>query len=80
MQQAATPMVMSMSRNAVVGETWTRHTGYRWFNDYYDDKISSINETKDITVHESQVNISQEVNSQFIPFEMNRYYDGFDLV
>ena len=80
MQQAATPMKLSVSRNAISGAGWTRHTGYKWFEDYVDDKISSINETKDIKVHEAQVNISQEINSQFVPFEMNRYYDGFDLV
>lgn len=82
MKQTATPMVMSAARTVATMATsgWTRHPNYKWFEDYVDDKISSINEVKNITVHESQVNISQEINSQFIPFEMNRYYDGFDLV
>lgn len=84
MQQAATPMVMSMARSvepvaAYSGEIWTQDNNYRWFNDYFDDKISYIDENKNITVDPSQVNISQEVNSQFIPFEMMQKYDGIDL-
>lgn len=90
-QQAATPMMMSarpdvMALNddggaiaAYSGETWTRDTDYRWFNDYVDDNISHIDENKNIIVDPSQVNISQETNSQFIPFEMMRKYDGIDL-
>ena len=83
-QQAAVPMMMAMSRSvepiaAYSGEMWTRDDGYAWFEDYFDDKISYIDEDKNITVDASQVNISQEVNSQFIPFEMMRRYDGFDL-
>lgn len=80
-QQAATPMMMSLSSNELIvaEEPWTRHVNYAWFENYYDDKISIIDENKNITVNESQVNISQEVNSQFIPFEMMRFYDGFDL-
>lgn len=90
-QQEATPMMMS-ARSAVMtlnddggaiaaysGETWTRDTDYRWFNDYVDNKISYIDENKNITVDPSQVNISQETNSQFIPFEMMQRYDGIDL-
>ena len=82
-KQTATPMMMSLSRNVSTSSSngvWTRHSGYRWFENYHDDKISNVNNTKDIAVHESQVNISQEVNSQFIPFEMDRYYDNIDLV
>lgn len=29
---------------------------------------------------DSQINLTQEDNSQFIPFEMPRYYDGVDLM
>ena len=60
---------------------WIRVTSpsYIWFSDFKDDKISHINESKDITIDDSQINISQESKSQFIPFEMPRYYDGIDL-
>jgi len=90
-QQAATPMMMSartdiMTLNddsgtiaAYSGEMWTRDNSYRWFDDYVDDKISYIDENKNITIDPSQVNISQEINSQFIPFEMMQKYDGIDL-
>ena len=59
---------------------WTKSDKYDWYDQYSDDKISTIDENKNITVDGSQINISQEENSQFIPFEMPRYYDGFDLM
>ena len=52
---------------------------YVWFSQFDDNKMSHISENKDITIDESQINISQESQSQFIPFEMPRYYDGIDL-
>ena len=60
---------------------WTRVTRpeYVWFDQFTDDKISHIDSNKDITIDDSQINISQESKSQFIPFEMPRYYDGIDL-
>ena len=82
---AATPMVMSLSNDittfAVTNESFTKDTTgrYAYFNDYIDDKISYVDDNKNITVDNSQVNISQESNSQFIPFEMARKYDGIDL-
>ena len=56
-----------------------RNNNYVWYNNYTDEKLSYIDDGKNITVDSSQINISQEENSQFIPFEMNRYYDGIDL-
>lgn len=79
-QEVANPMTLSLERNAESNEVWTRHTKYRWFKDFYDDKVSTVDDVKSIAVHPSQVNISQEVNSQFIPFEMCRRYDNIDLV
>ena len=88
-QQAATPMMaempmmMSLENDdiMVAAETWTRDTTgrYVWFDDYKDENISYIDENKSIIVDSSQVNISQETNSQFIPFEMSRKYDNIDL-
>ena len=90
-QQAST---MSMRRNAgimnmeVAAESepiaayseWTKSAKYDWYDEYEDANTSRIDSNKNITVHESQINIVQEANSQFIPFEMSRYYDGFDLM
>lgn len=56
-----------------------RNNNYVWYNNYADEKLSYIDQEKNISVDSSQINISQEENSQFIPFEMNRYYDGIDL-
>nr|WP_270248882.1 DUF6273 domain-containing protein [Coprococcus catus] len=72
-----------LSTKAIVDDTgstdsWQRVDGYKWFN-YTDNNISSVNEDKSISVNPKQVNITQEENSQFIPFEMNRFYDGIDL-
>lgn len=55
-------------------------THYRWFENYRDDNYSIVNDEKNIALNSKQVNISQEENSQFIPFEMARYYDGIDLM
>ena len=69
----ATPVVMS---DNFISDTTGR---YAWFRDYADNNISHIDENKDISVNDAQINISQESNSQFIPFEMDRRYDGIDL-
>ena len=55
-------------------------THYRWFENYRDDNYSIVNDEKDIALNSKQINITQEENSQFIPFEMARYYDGIDLM
>ena len=85
-ETVAKPMTMA-ARMAVSVQSsdphygWTRVTypQYVWFNQFNDEKISHIDENKDITIDSSQINISQESKSQFIPFEMPRYYDGIDL-
>ena len=61
-------------------ESWTEDkTNYRWFNDFEDDNYSIIDDKKTIALNDKQFNITQEENSQFIPFEMSRKYDGYDL-
>ena len=92
-QQMATPATMSlratdpgiMTLNEGDGmiaaySEWTKSDKYDWYDEYTDTNTSRIDSNKNITVHDSQINISQEENSQFIPFEMSRYYDGFDLM
>ena len=59
--------------------SFVRNGNYVWYTDYTDEKMSYIDDGKNISVDSSQINISQEENAQFIPFEMNRYYDGIDL-
>lgn len=61
------------------GENWERHPDYVYYSTFIDDNISVINDAKDINLNNKQFNITQEENSQYIPFEMPRYYDGFDL-
>lgn len=63
-----------------VADSWSTSEKYLWYSDYSDENISSISEDKSITVDSHQINITQESNSQFIPFQMNRYYDGMDLM
>ena len=60
--------------------SWQQHTDYVYYQSFSDDNISIIGETKDINLDSKQFNITQEENSQYIPFEMPRYYDGYDLV
>ena len=91
---AASPAIMSLPADDVgimtldennagaiaAYSAWTKSTKYDWYDEYTDDNISSVDKNKNITVDASQINISQEENSQFIPFEMPRYYDGYDLM
>lgn len=62
------------------GGDWQQHRDYVYYYSFSDDDISTINNEKDILLNRKQFNITQEENSQYIPFEMPRYYDGFDLV
>lgn len=60
-------------------ENWVLDGKYRYYSDYSDDRLSVVDENKNITLSQDQINLTQESNSQFIPFQMPRYYDGFDL-
>lgn len=58
----------------------SENPGALWYDNYYDESYSVISSvTKTVTVSQDQVNLTQEKNSQFIPFRMPRYYDGIDL-
>lgn len=87
--QSAEPMIMSMAADddeafAVMADSASDDFAisgkYTWYSSYRDDKYSSIDELKNIKLDDSQINITQEKNSQFIPFQMPRYYDGVDLL
>ena len=60
-------------------EVFQKSDKYLWYDEYYDDKYSTIDHQKNVKISEDQVNLTQEENSQIIPFMMNRYYDGIDL-
>lgn len=62
-------------------ENWkSLNDKYPYYEDYSDDNISDIDDEKNISLNPKQFNITQEENSQYIPFVMPRYYDGFDLI
>ena len=53
---------------------------YLWYKVYEDIVLSYVDHERYVTVDESQINLTQESNSQFIPFQMPRYQDGVDLM
>jgi hypothetical protein len=67
-----TPAAFNLTR-AVNWTTWGTQTGHS------DDKFSVIDKKKNIEINEEQVNVTQEHRAQYIPFEMDRFYDGIDF-
>lgn len=65
--------------------TWTLDTNYKYTDNYeegkrYEDSdYSYVDDKKNVTINQNQTNLTQEDNSQYIPFEMFRFYDGIDL-
>ena len=55
-------------------------TKYDKYTEYKDTTFSVIDEKKNISLDDSQVNLTQEENSQYVPFKMFRYYDGIDIM
>lgn len=80
MTLAEEPAVAAYSLDVAAEETWTRSEKYLWYEEYADENISTIDEDKNIVVHQKQINVTQESNSQFIPFRMPRRYDNVDLM
>ena len=72
---SATPATTELSTENLI-----RSDKYDWYEKYQDSVFSSVSSVKDIKVDESQINITQEDNSQYIPFKMPRYWDGIDLM
>lgn len=62
-------------------ENWMPITdkGYDFYDEYSDESISTVDEDKCVELAADQINLTQESNSQYIPFQISRYYDGFDL-
>ena len=69
----------NMLISEVIDTGWVTDEKYAYYNEYSDSNVSVVDEEKNIVVNSKQINITQETNSQFIPFVMNRYYDGVDL-
>lgn len=67
-------------------ETWILNESYKNTKNnshgykYEDADFSYIDEKKTVTINPNQINLTQEDSSQYIPFEMFRYYDGIDLM
>lgn len=63
-----------------MNEVYEYMDGYDHSNSYSDDMIFEVSkEDKSISVIRKQTLISGERNSQYITFQMSRYYDGIDL-
>lgn len=66
-------------------EIWTElRDMYKWYEvngeeEYKDENLSVVDDLKNINVNEKQINITQEENSQYIPFQIPRRYDNVDL-
>jgi len=71
-----TPSVAAYSGD---GGNWQQHNKYVYYSVFNDNNVSTISDKKEIKLDGNQFNITQEENSQYIPFEMNRKYDGYDL-
>lgn len=77
----ATVMAVDMIHepNLLAEEQWSIDSKYLYYSDYNDEAVSVVDSKKTITLNNEQINLTQESNSQYIPFRMQRYYDGFDL-
>ena len=51
---------------------------YARYSEYSDPNFSTIDENKNISMDSSQINLTQEENSQYVPFKMFRRYDNVD--
>ena len=73
----ATDMIAAYSGDS---GSWNELSKYPVFRNFTDDNYSIVSDTKEIKLNLKQFNITQEENSQYIPFEMPRKYDGIDLI
>ena len=75
--------VALMNEDSIAQETFaydTTETKYKYYpNSYMGNKLSYVDENKNIIVNEQQQSVTQEINSQCIIFYLNRYCDGVDL-
>lgn len=79
----AAPVTLSLNDGTLVAsdeESFQKSDKYLWYENYHDDDYSTIDDKRIIKLSKKQINIHQEENSQVIPFIMNRFYDGIDLM
>ena len=76
----ASTFSMRSSNNTASGFVICDDGRYKVYENYHDEDYSTIDTSKSINVNASQINITQETNSQYIPFKMPRYWDGIDLM
>lgn len=81
---AASSEVMTLASvdddmDVYAGDDYEIVSGYDQYSQYIDEKYSTVDNNKNITMDSSQINITQESNSQYIPFRIPRFYDGIDL-
>lgn len=69
----------AVAAQALTDEGWILMSRFKYYTEYDDPNVSVIDDEKTVNINKKQVNITKESNSQFIPFEMPRFYDGFDL-
>lgn len=78
---AETATISTLSINDDVSSYTVCDDGrYEVYSKYLDENLSSVDDAKNINVNSKQINITQEENSQFIPFRIPRYWDGIDLL
>ena len=86
-ESAATPGygAVTLAEAATYDNYANTHSGIEYNNNYLvfdvfnDSSISTIDLSKNVSVQSSQINITQEKNSQYIPFSLTRKADGYDL-
>lgn len=76
---SVTSRIATQAISTYSDENWTPDAKYLHYVDYSDNNVSTVDEYKNIIVNDKQLNVTQEINSQYIPFVMDRYSDGFDL-
>lgn len=70
---------MTLLQNSVTPKTFTPLNKYETYNNYSDSITSIIDEDRNIILDQNQELWSEESNSQYICFEMPRYFDGIDF-
>ena len=61
-------------------DTYQQSDKYQWYSQYHDEDYSTVDTLKNIKMSANQINLTQEENSQVIPFVLDRYFDGVDLM
>lgn len=66
--------------NTSSSEDWLWSDKYERYPEYTDRLVSIVDFNRRINLNKTQINATQEANSQFLTFSLPRYQDGFDLM